>query len=402
MTDRSRKVTPKRAAQIKAAIAAGDKQQEIADSFEISRSTVSDIATERIWADVPWPEGYKPGKKNELTDAALLSLLKKRRHSTAELADSFTVPASAINRFLDDMAEAGHLVFQFGDSWALEKTPASGQTFEYKSRPDGTYLFGFCGDTHLGSKYERLDVLADLYSKFSDAEVDRVFHSGNWIDGEARFNTHDLHIHGQDQQLDYLAQQYPAIDGLKTYAIAGDDHEGWYGQREGVDIGKQAERIFREKGRQDWFNLGFMEAFINLRNASTGESSPLLVMHPGGGSAYAHSYKPQKIVESFAGGEKPAVLLIGHYHKISQNIIRNVWAIQTGCTQDQTPFMRKRGIDAHVGGGICKLTQDEKGAIVGCQVEFFCYYNRGYYNDRWSHGGKVNLPERGARKRRAA
>jgi hypothetical protein len=249
----------------------------------------------------------------------------------------------------------------------------------------------------MGSKYERLDVLNDLYDRFAGEGVDRVYNAGNWIDGEARFNLHDLKVHGMDPQCWHLAEHYPQRKGLVTYAVAGDDHEGWYGQREGVDIGKHAERIFRDAGRKDWVHLGFMESFVNLTHRETGRMARLLVMHPGGGSAYAHSYKPQKIVESFAGGEKPAVLLIGHYHKMSQNPVRNVWAIQSGCTQDQTPFMRKKSIEAHVGGGICKLTQDpETGAIIGCRVEFFQYFNQDYYNHRWSHAGPVSLVPRGA------
>jgi hypothetical protein len=123
----------------------------------------------------------------------------------------------------------------------------------------------------------------------------------------------------------------------------------------------------------------------------------LHLMHPGGGTAYAISYTVQKICESYDGGDKPAVLLAGHYHKMSYNVIRNVHAIQTGCTQDQTPFMRKKKIPAHVGGGIVQLRQDPAtGAITSCRVEFFHYFVRDYYNDRWSHSGDVVLPERAA------
>ena len=181
-----------------------------------------------------------------------------------------------------------------------------------------------------------------------------------------------------------------------TYAVAGDDHEGWYGQREGVDIGKRAEQTFLENGRNDWRHIGFMEAFVSLVHAKSKASSQLLVQHPGGGSAYALSYTTQKIVESLDGGEKPAVLLCGHYHKLWFGNIRNVWCVQTGCQQDQTPFMRKKRISAHVGGCLVRLTQDPRtGAIVRCRVEIMRYFNKGYYNNRWSHAGAVELPVRG-------
>ena len=121
----------------------------------------------------------------------------------------------------------------------------------------------------------------------------------------------------------------------------------------------------------------------------------MLVMHPGGGSAYATSYRPQKIVESFEGGEKPAVLLLGHYHKLSVNLVRNVWALQIGCTQDQTVFMRKKNIDAHIGGMKVKLEQDpDTGAIIACETQIIRYFNKGYKNNRWSVSENAELPER--------
>lgn len=265
----------------------------------------------------------------------------------------------------------------------------------YVSRPDNTFLFGATSDNHLGSKYERLDVLNDLYDRFAARGVDRVFNAGNWIDGDARFNVHDLHTRGMHAQCRYLAQEYPRRGGLTTYAVAGDDHEGWYAQREGVDIGGYAEHVMRAVGRTDWVDLGYMEAHVRLVNANSGAESILAVVHPGGGSAYALSYTIQKIIESLDGGEKPAVGLYGHYHKLWAGNVRNVWCLQTGCTEDQTPFMRKKKLEAHVGGAIVELEQDpHTGAIIGFTPKLIRYFNRGYYNRRWSHAGPVTLPER--------
>jgi hypothetical protein len=138
-----------------------------------------------------------------------------------------------------------------------------------------------------------------------------------------------------------------------------------------------------------------MEAHVRLVKANTGKSSVLAVVHPGGGSAYALSYSVQKIIESLDGGEKPAVALYGHYHKLWAGNIRNVWCLQTGCTEDQTPFMRKKKLEAHVGGAIVALEQDpETGAIIGFTPQLIRYFNRGYANHRWSHAEGVTLPSR--------
>jgi predicted phosphodiesterase len=345
------------------------------------------------------PEPPKPVSAVADPVALIRGLLKRSSGSLASLSTSSGLTQGQVLDAIHALSSGGANVRQFGELWSLEKTPevAQDDAQAYLSRSDGTYCFGFMGDTHLGSKYARLDVLNDLYAKFKTRRVDRVFHAGNWIDGEARFNKYDLLVHGMDRQVQYLAEHYPQ-NGLTTYAVAGDDHEGWYCQREGVDIGRYAERAMRDAGRTDWVNLGYMEAYIPLRHAQSGAVSRLHLIHPGGGSAYATSYTVQKIVEAYEGGEKPAVLLAGHYHKLEFLNVRNVWVVQTGCTQDQTPFARKKKLHFSIGGGVMTLHQDaESGAITGAAVEFFQYFNRGFYeNNRWSHSGDVVLPDRGA------
>jgi hypothetical protein len=48
---------------LKALIASGAKQKEVAAKYGVSRSLVSDIATGRVYKDIPWPEGQKPVPK---------------------------------------------------------------------------------------------------------------------------------------------------------------------------------------------------------------------------------------------------------------------------------------------------------------------------------------------------
>jgi len=338
-----------------------------------------------------------PANVPSTAEEAIRKALRAKARPLQELANAISLtPGQTLDQLLT-MRQRGVNLHETSGQWAIEPSPELGgyDIKTYRSRPNGTYRFGWLGDTHLCSKYERLDVLNDLYRRFATADLDRIFHAGNWIDGEARFNKFDLIRHGMDAQVRYLCEKYPvAPNGLKTYAITGDDHEGWYCQREGVDIGKYAENEMKAAGRTDWVNLGYMEAFVPLEHAVSGKVSHLQIVHPGGGSAYAVSYTVQKLVESFSGGSKPAVLLAGHYHKLEFINVRNVWCIQTGCTQDQTPFARKKRLHYALGGGICELEQDaETGAIVGCSVQMFCYFDRGYYSGRWSHSGDVVLPE---------
>lgn len=336
------------------------------------------------------------------TPELLLRALRVGDFNLDELAVRIGATKGQTLDLLDRVRNSGYSVRQHGDAYHLDRLPQTSVAgdwpmLEYVSDEDGNYHFGACGDSHLGSKYARLDVLTDLYRRYAELGVDRVFHTGNWIDGERRFNTHDLLVHGLGPQVRYLVENYPKAKGITTYAVAGDDHEGWYAQDMGLDIGRFAETAMREAGRKDWVNLGYIEADVALVHAKTGERSILRVAHPGGGSSYATSYTAQKYVESLEGGDKPAVVLLGHYHKGELLLTRNVWTVQTLCTQDQTPFARKKRLEFAVGGVAVKLHQGRDGAISECDVKFMRYFNRGYYTDRngrWNHDGPVNLPTR--------
>ena len=157
--------------------------------------------------------------------------------------------------------------------------------------------FGAMGDTHTGSKYERLDVAEALYDWFAEKEIETVYHSGNMVDGFGRLNQFDVipGCESMDGQLKYNAKHYPQRSGIKTFFIAGDDHEGWWVQREGVNIGKMIQDAARDAGRSDLVYLSYMEADL-LFPAEEGQTWGR-VIHPGGGSAYATSYTSQKYVE---------------------------------------------------------------------------------------------------------
>jgi len=299
------------------------------------------------------------------------------------------------------MQTAGRNILVEDGRCSVERAPAQGGVIVPPLLSDkaGTHLLGWTGDNHLGSKQARLDVLNDLYDKFADLGVKTVFNAGNYIDGEASFNKHELLVRGLQAQVDYLVEHYPQRKGITTMAVSGDDHEGWYCQREGVNIGRFVENEMARAGRADWKDLGYVEAFVPLQHKVSGKRAQYLVMHPGGGSAYATSYTVQKIVESLEGGEKPAVLQAGHYHKMEFINVRNVWVVQSGCTQDQTTFMRKKRLYAAVGGGVLWLQQDAvSGAIFGAAAQMWHYFNRGFYqNGRWSLSGDVQqVPRRAA------
>jgi hypothetical protein len=254
--------------------------------------------------------------------------------------------------------------------------PRSKKVYNLQVEEDESYIAkGFV--VHNCSKHERLDVLNVMYDLYEREGVTEVFNTGNWIEGEMRLNRHDIKVFGLDGQVDYFIDNYPQRPNITTYFVAGDDHEGWYQRNEQIEIGRYAEMRAQRAGRADLKYMGYVEADVEFK--VKGGSRIMRVMHPGGGSAYALSYSAQKLVESFQGGEKPSLFLYGHYHKFDYNFYREVYCIGTGCTVDQSIFMRKCKIQAHVGGCLVKFTQAPDGAITSVDVRWCPFYDKGYY-----------------------
>ncbi len=321
---------------------------------------------------------------------------KKGGVSVKEIALDCGISQKKAKAALQYLKGSGIALYLAGGRWFTD--PPIGETFKTAlvSDKNGWHRFAGVGDTHLGSKLERLRELQNFYDLVERNDIKTVLHSGNYIDGEGAYNRYELKVHGMDAQLEYMMENYPRKKGIKTYMVSGDDHEGWYAKREGIDIGFYMEKVMERGGRHDLRNLGYMESFVPLRHVKTGKEAMLHIVHPGGGSAYAISYTMQKQIEAYEGGEKPAIVLAGHYHKAEFLPCRNVFGFQTGCFQDQTTFMRKKKLVAVIGGWIIFARQNpQTGAIEEIVQYFKQYFNRGYYvNNRWSLSGDVNLVPR--------
>jgi hypothetical protein len=242
---------------------------------------------------------------------------------------------------------------------------------------------GLTADNHLCSKYYRADVLNALYDIWAEQGITEVYQCGNMIDGEFRFNKHDLCVPpGVEQQVDFFIKNWPKREGITTRFVCGDDHEGWYTQAVGADVGKMIMRAAEQEGRDDLDYLGYMEHDVIFE--AKGGKCKMRVIHAGGGTAYALSYSVQKIVESYQGGEKPNILLVGHFHKAEYSYPREVHVVQAGCTQDQTPFMRKKRLQAMVGGWTISFTIDSNGIVHDFMPQFHAFYDRQFYRN-WEY-----------------
>ena len=237
----------------------------------------------------------------------------------------------------------------------------------YEDRWSGNKIirFGLMGDTQINSKYTQLTYLHQFYDLCGLRGIKTIYHTGDVDEGEQMRVGHqyECYSQGADDHVLEIVKNYPKIDGIETQFITG-NHDASIFKRCGYDIGEAI-----ASRRSDMKYLGRDCAIVNLTPNCT-----LELRHPWDGTAYALSYKPQKMIEGMEADSKPNILAIGHYHKLEYLFYRNVHCFQTGCFQMQTPFTRGKGISVHIGGWIVEAHVDEKGYIHNIMPELVPFY----------------------------
>lgn len=224
---------------------------------------------------------------------------------------------------------------------------------------------GLVSDNHLTSRWAQPTYLHYLFDRFAERGVQTVYDCGDITDGECMRKGHEyeIHTHGYDNALAYVGAIYPHRGGMKTYVINGNHDDAFY-KAVGTEFGASLSQV-----RPDIHYLGRSCATVNLT-----PNCQMELRHPWDGTAYAISYKPQKIVEAMQGGSKPRIVVIGHYHKAGFFFPRNVLTVLAGTTCAQTLWMRAKSIEAQMGGWIFEIDVGKDGTIERFAPEFIPFY----------------------------
>lgn len=295
----------------------------------------------------------------------LIETLKKGI-KLSELAERLNISLKTAETVILDVKGQGYNVQQLGDIVQISNivVPTENKT-EREWKGEKVIRFGLLGDTHINSKYTQITHLHKLYDIFKSEGLDTVYHTGDIDEGEQMRQGHQYECYNQgaDDHVSEIVRVYPKRDGITTYFITG-NHDTSIVKKCGYDIGYPI-----ANQRKDMVYLGQLNTVINLTPNCT-----LELRHPIDGTAYALSYKTQKMIESMSGGEKPNILAIGHYHKAEYLFYRNVHAFQTGTLCAQTPWMRGKQISAHLGGWIVEVHVNDDGTVTRIKQEFIPFY----------------------------
>lgn len=227
--------------------------------------------------------------------------------------------------------------------------------------------FGYYSDPHCGEKHFLEGLWYSMVKTFKKEGIEHVYCPGDNLEGMSGRPGHiyELAHIGASAQLRYASGLFNDAPYLQFHVTDG-NHDQWF--KEKGNIGLVAGQELASRCKNVEF-LGEWEAKVRLA-----PNVDMLLFHANDGTAYADSYKIQKLIESLEGGKKPNIILSGHYHKQVAIFRRNVFGFECGTLCGQTRFMRGKKLQAHKGFGIIEVWVGPRG-VERLKHEFFPYYD---------------------------
>lgn len=281
------------------------------------------------------------------------------KHKTlSEICTILNLKDYEVVGLVDFMRQDGELIdFVNGEIVRLKKPPKVDDVYKVDSFSTHIPLL-LISDTHLCSKYDRLDILRYLYEKAQDRGVRHILHSGDFTDGKSNRPEHiyELREVSYEGQVDYCVEKYPKFDG-RTYVISG-NHDDWWYKSTGSEIVKAI-----ANRRDDIVYLG-----SDIADLSIGKLK-IRLFHGKGGLAYAKSYKVQKYLDSIPLDERPNILQTGHIHQSFYMKQDDTHCFQTSCLEDLTPFARSMGMSNDKSVWWVDVYMNDKGNVQNVKQE---------------------------------
>ena len=163
---------------------------------------------------------YQDGKYKELCDK-IYELVKKKK-SFLKICEELQLKDYEVAGLVTLMSEQGYNIDFVNGEILLRKTPPKNQdVYELPYNLEHLKLL-LISDTHLASKYDRLDILRYLYDKAEQKGVKHILHSGDFTDGRSNRaeQVYELREPSYEGQVQYCVDKYPKFSG-KTYVIQG-------------------------------------------------------------------------------------------------------------------------------------------------------------------------------------
>ena len=287
-----------------------------------------------------------------------IKILLKKKKSFVDICKELQLKDYEAIGLVNLMKQDGELIdYVNGELVRLKTPPNTNDVYQVSTNSTHIPLL-LISDTHLCSKYDRLDILRYLYDKAEDRGIKYILHSGDFTDGRSNRPEHiyELKETSYEGQVDYCVDKYPTFSG-KTYVISG-NHDDWWYKSTGSEIVKAI-----AKRRDDIVYLGSDVADLKIGKLK------IRLFHGNGGNSYAKSYKVQKYLDSIPLEERPHILQTGHVHQSFYMKQDDTHCFQTSCLEDLTPFARSMGLANDKSVWWVDVNIDDRGKIESINQE---------------------------------
>ena len=223
-----------------------------------------------------------------------------------------------------------------------------------------TVKLAIVSDTHLGSNDEAIEELKAFYAYAEKQGVSAVLHVGDISDGyytNRPTSIFEQHAVGFQNQLDYITENYPVIEGVKTYFITG-NHDWTHTRNGAANIGE----VLANYRHDDLVYLGHNFGQFQIND------TVISLIHPTDGSSRTWSHKLQDIIDRNEA-RRGHIMLVGHYHKQLKMKYKGVHGYLVPSFQHQTGFMEDNNLTSEVGGLILTIKFDKDGNISTISTE---------------------------------
>ena len=316
-------------------------------------------------------------------------LLQKNPYSLDALSEKFDRSKATIKKWIAQMKAEGFTIQEEQSGTVsfpkvVRPEPVKGFIQSLADQQNSQIIkFAAFSDLHAGSLCSQPSALNSFLSTaVNDYGIEHIFFAGDMTQGVGGYSGIELdmlpELRGYKAQgivtehQVWLADQYiPQFNGVKYYILGG-NHDYWHMTRSGIDAVKRL-----TNRRDDMSYLGYDVADIPLT-----DRVDIRLWHPSGGVPYALSYRIQKALEhmafeelttALASSENPRlrILIAGHTHVEVKFNRGPMLAVNIGCFEGQTNYLKRKGLFPQVGGALFKVWLTDSGIIARVEYTFF-------------------------------
>lgn len=320
------------------------------------------------------PYSYHDHKEQRLRD-----MVKKAGTgplSIEVVSNELDISPSRVNKLIESLRADG-VAINVHNNFVGHK-PADNSTGEKRisvSEPVGKPVrIAVISDVHIGHKSFQKDYFLDFFTRAYEAGVRTFLCPGDLLDGTYRHSIWDQRYVGYEEQSTYASMIIPHYKDVKIHWCLG-NHEETMERESGINIGLAMVDKFRRLGREDLVYHGHRGSFFRLCSPGAKHGLRVEMWHPKQGGAYALSYKMQKHIEGYAPGQKPDVLLVGHWHQSCYFVQRGIHAMSCGTFHGHgDSFSKSLGGTQAIGGWLIDYQLATNGTVRAFSPTWVAYY----------------------------